>query len=181
MDEAKDVFGGSEVAPGDVPFEVEEVVEVGDLSDVKEESRPLVPPTKNVKVTIRRATRQSSKGKEGVPPGEYKWLNLGVQIVDGIDEEGKYKGAYINTDNICFYANPEYYPKAHGEHKSLFFGKLADLQRATDTVGQAISDQYTTDITGKSVLCNIVQSKDMNGEPMSVAKMLRVLPIDQQV
>lgn len=164
-------------------FTVVERTEIGDLSDVKEEGRPLIPPTKNVKVQIKRVSVRANKDGSANPAGSYRWFNLGLQVVDGVDINGelRYKGAYLNTDNMCYYADKQYYPKSAGEQKGLFFGKLADLQRATNTVGMAIDDDFIEAITDKLVLCNIEQTKGRDDNKVNVARFLKALPVSQQV
>jgi hypothetical protein len=164
-------------------FGVMDEVDVGDLGDIKEEGRPLVPPTKDVKLIIKRVApgRSRMKEQEGIPEGSYRWLNIGFQLVDGI-AEGKFKNMYVNSDMICYYADPAYYPKSTGEHKGLFFGKLADLQKATGTVGNKINDTFIADITNKIVLGNIEQQKNnKSGELENVVRFLRVLPANMSV
>ena len=164
-------------------FTILEAVEVGNLGDIKEEGRPLIPPTKDVKLIIKRVSPGSSKAKEeeGIPEGSYRWLNVGFQLVDGI-AEGKFKNMYVNSDMICYFADPSYYPKSLGEHKGLFFGKLADLQKATGTIGQRIDDSFITSIVNKIVLGNIEQVKGKkSGELENVVRFLKTLPIEMSV
>lgn len=61
-----------------VPFEVTEQIEVGDLSDVKEQ-RQLTPVASKVKVRIAKASVQETKDKD------IKSLKLELRIVDGIE------------------------------------------------------------------------------------------------
>lgn len=153
-------------------FEVMEAVDVGDLSQVKE-SKPLVPPTKNVRVQIKRATPRSNEGKT------YRWISLGLQIVDGINAEGKYKGMYVNTDNILYFADAVKYPKLQDKK---FLASLASLQRATGTLGSKIDDSFIEAIKDKQVLCDIRQKyDDYRGEDINFACFLKELPLEQQV
>ena len=66
-----------------------EPVNVGDLSDVQEQ-KLLIPATKNVKLLIKVADMRTPKDHN-----DYRWINLQLQLVDGIDESGKYKGKVV--------------------------------------------------------------------------------------
>ena len=79
----------------DVPFEVTEAVDIGDLSDLKED-RAIVPPTANVLFRISKASMRKSLVDNQQPESEenpcvLKSLSLEVRLEEGIDEEGKYK------------------------------------------------------------------------------------------
>jgi hypothetical protein len=78
-----------------------EPMDVGDLSDVKEE-RQVIPNTKNVKLQIIKAENQINKA------GTFRQINLQCKIVDGIDEQGKYKNKIIFT-RVTYYADPNAY------------------------------------------------------------------------
>ena len=146
-----------------------EEVDVGDLSDVKD-TPPLIPPTKNVKLIIKRISpRQSEDAK-------WRWINLGLQLVDGIGEEGKYKNMYVNSKNIAYYADKEQYPNGFRQ------GPLAELQRATNTIGSKINNDWIDAIRDTIILAEIKQEEDKyRGEIVNVARYFKPVPEDQLV
>ena len=166
----------------DSGFSVIEEQEIGDLSQVAE-SAPVMPPTSNVRLKIKKVQVKESKEnkEEERPAGQYKWLSLGLQLVDGLGEEGKWKNAYVWSENLCYYANPEYYPKSVNEQKSLFFGGFGSLQRATGIKTTKMNDQFVADIQDKIILGNILQSKGQDGELRNVVKGFKAVPADSEV
>jgi len=78
-----------------------EPVDVGDLSSVREE-RSVIPATKGVKVKIATAENQIN------PANTYRQFSLRLNLVDGIGEEGKWKGKPLFT-HVCYYADPTIY------------------------------------------------------------------------
>ena len=84
-------------------FDVVDELEIGDLSDVKEEKQ-LIPPTTNVKLQIRKAS--AGQNSEGT----YRWIKLQLNLLEGIDAGGKYKNKAVFS-NVCYYADPAQYTK----------------------------------------------------------------------
>ncbi len=80
-----------------------EPVEIGNLEDIKEE-RTVIPATKRVKFRIVKAENRTNEDNT------YRSVNLQLRIVDGIDEEGKYKGKMLFS-RVCYYADPNAYTK----------------------------------------------------------------------
>ena len=151
-------------------FQVVEEVDVGDLTNVKE-AKPLIPPTNNVVVQIKRVTPRASKDNA------WRWLNLGCKLVGGVGPDKKWAGSYVNTENIPYYADPEKYPDMKTDKG--YLGRLGDLQRATGTLGSKVNDEFITALKDKFVVCNIVQINDeYRNEIVNVAKRFRALPAD---
>ena len=122
-------------------FDVIEPVEVGSLEDVKEE-RPLMPPTRNVKLIIKKVDTLKSQD------GKWKGLRLHMQIVDGITvgEDVKYKGSYIRSEAISYYADPEKYNKEFFK-KRQHLVNLKQLMKATGINSGIINDEFVTELT----------------------------------
>ena len=156
-------------------FPVLDEVDVGNLDGIKEE-RPLVPPAKDVKLQIKRVNARSNETRT------WRWLSVGLQLVDGVKvgEDIKYKGMYVNTDNMCYFADLEAYPEVTKDKR--YLGKLADLQRATGTVGLPINDKFLEILQDKIVLGTIRQKFDeYQGEKVNVVGYLKPLPTDMLV
>ena len=156
-------------------FQIVDEVDIGNVDDVKEE-RPLVPPAKDVKLQIKRVNARKNE------QGTWRWLSVGLQLVDGVKvgEDMKYKGMYVNTDNMCYYADPLTYPEVVKDKR--YLGKLADLQRATGTVGMKINDEFLNTLQDKIVLGTIRQKFDeYQGEKVNVVGYLKPLGVEQLV
>lgn len=96
-----------EVEQDNVPFEVNEPVEVGDLSDVQQQ---ILPVCQNVKGVIKKASLAASKS------GDLKFIKLELQLVDGIpttndDGEIEYrfrgKTVFPGMMETLIWANPD--------------------------------------------------------------------------
>jgi len=134
-------------------FNVQEDVVVDDLTNVQEEKQ-LVPPAKKVKLLVKKAEIKASKDNA------YRWINLQLQIVDGIDEAGSYKNKVV-FGKICFYADMAVY----GE-KDFFKKKqhLIGLKQFITAIGAdlahiTINDSFLTSIVNQMVLADITQTK----------------------
>ena len=133
-------------------FEVVDEIEVGDLSDVKEE-RNLLPPVKGVKLRIRKVTNQVN------PAGTYRQLNMSLALEDGFDVNGtiKYKGMVVWA-RITYFADPSAY-------NSDYFKKqqhLVELKKLALTLGIdiksiKINDAFFESLTNKLVTGDISQ------------------------
>ena len=156
-------------------FQIVDEVDIGNVDDVREE-RPLVPPAKDVKLQIKRVSARSNETRT------WRWLSVGLQLVDGVKvgEDMKYKGMYVNTDNMCYYADPEAYPEVTKDKR--YLGKLADLQRATGMVGLPINDKFLEILQDKIVLGTIRQKFDeYQGEKVNVVGYLKPLTTEMLV
>lgn len=147
-------------------FDVNDEIEVGDLSNVKEQ-RLLIPPTQNVLLEI------TKSGLEAFKEGAYKNISMTLKIVDGIEsqiatEEGfetttKYKNARLFA-RVCCYADPEIYTKDFFKNKQ----HLMELKRLMVACGRDITttkvnDGLFVDMIGMQVMGNIGIEKGTDG------------------
>lgn len=157
-------------------FNVNEEVVVGDLTEVKEEKQ-LVPPAKKVKLQIKKAEIQTSKDNA------YRWLNLQLQIVDGIDTTGGYKGKVV-FGKVCFYADmAKYGEKAFFQKKQHLIGLKQLLEAVSaDLASVKIGDEFLQSLTGKQILADISQTKGNDDfGPDNEVKNYRELPAEAMV
>ena len=133
-------------------IEIVDEVEVGDLSDVKEE-RTILPPTKMVKLRIRKATVLENKDKT------YRQINASLALEDGIEVAGevKYKGMVVWA-KVCYFADPSVYTKDFFK-KSQHLVELKKLATALgiDVKGIKVNDEFLAELEGKVVLADIRQ------------------------
>ena len=113
-----------------------EPVEIGSLDDVKEQ-RTVIPATKNVRMRIKKAEVQINKDNT------YRSINLQLQIVNGIDAEGKYKGKVV-FGKVCYYADPNTYTKDFFKQKQHLV-ELKKLIKATGIEYQGVVDGHFID------------------------------------
>ena len=137
---------------------------VVDLTDVKE-IKQLIPASKGVVMKISKASLEANDA------GVWKWVKLNLTIVNGIDEEGKYKNTHL-FQNVCYFADPKKYT-AEGYKSRDYFLKnqhLVPLKYLVNAVGLELkglpmNDEFIDNIVGKTVLADISQSPvKMNGE-----------------
>lgn len=143
-----------------------EDVEIGDLTDVKEE-KSLIPPTSGVKLVIKSAKNRSNES------GSWRSVALQLKIVDGIDEEGKYRNMSFFTD-VPYYADKGTY-----DFNKPFFAKkqyLVQLRHLLSACGFDIATTKVTeglmaDLTVKEVVANIIIEKGTDGyDDKNIAK-----------
>jgi len=134
-------------------FNVVDEVVIEDLTDVKEEKQ-LIPPSREVKLLVKKAEVKASKDNN------YRWVNAQLQLVDGVDAEGKYKGKVV-FGKICYYANMEMYGAKDYFKKKQHLVNLRQFAEAVgmDLAGLKINYQFIQDITGKMVVADILQTK----------------------
>ena len=157
-------------------FNVNEEVVVGDLTDVKEEKQ-LVPPAKRVKLGIKKADIQASKDNA------YRWLNLQLQIVDGLDTEGAYKGKVV-FGKVCFFADMAKYGEKDYFKKKQHLVNLKQLLEAVsaDLASVKIGDEFLQTLVGKVVLADITQTKGNDDfGPDNEVRNYRELPAEAMV
>lgn len=142
-----------------------EPVNVGDLSDVQEQ-KLLIPATKNVKLLIKDADMRTPKDHN-----DYRWINLQLQLVDGIDEAGKYKGKVV-FGMVAYYANPAVYTKDFFTSKQHLVN-LKQLIAATGIDG-SIDGHTPEKLKGKVVLADIWQKKDLTDNEVGRYKTLSI-------
>ena len=112
-----------------------EPVEIGSLSDVVEQ-RTVVPATRGVKMKIRKAENMISKDNT------YRQISMQLQIVQGIGDEGKYRGKVV-FGRVCYYADPNKYTKDFFKNKQHLV-QLKYLGKATG-IDMCGVDGYTLD------------------------------------
>ena len=134
-------------------FSVAEEVEVGNLNEVKEEKQ-LVPPAKRVKLLIKKATLASSKDNA------YRWVNMQLQIVEGVDMEGAYKGKVV-FGKVCYFADmAKYGEKDFFKKKQHLIGlKGLLVALSVDLADVKMNDAFVVGITGQTILGDITQTK----------------------
>ena len=134
-------------------FSVNEEVVIEDLTQVKEE-KSLVPAAKRVKLLVKKAECQASKD------GAYKWLNLQLGIVDGLDSEGAYKGKVV-FGKVCYFADMDKYGGKDYFKKKQHLVQLRYLLEAigADLATVKINDEFLVGITNQYVLADIMQTK----------------------
>ena len=157
-------------------FSVVEEVEIGDLTNVKEEKQ-LVPAAKKVKLRIKKAESQASKDNA------YRWVNLQLQIVDGIDSEGAYKGKVV-FGKVCYYADMAKYGEKDFFKKKQHLIQLRYLLEALglDLATVKINDAFMQGVTNQIVLADITQTKgDEEYGPDNEVKNFRSVPAESMV
>lgn len=157
-------------------FSVNEDVVVGDLTEVKEEKQ-LVPPAKRVKLQVKKANIQTSKDNA------YRWLNLQLQIVDGIDTTGSYKGKVV-FGKVCFFADmAKYGEKDYFKKKQHLIGLKQLLEAVSaDLASVKIGDEFLQTLVGQMVLADITQTKGNDDfGPDNEVKNYRELPASDMV
>lgn len=140
----------------DSGFEVVEEVNIGSLSELKEE-RSIIPPSKNVKLRIRKATNLQNED------GSYRMINLSLAIEDGIlmpDGSKKFKGMVV-WGKVTYFADPKKYTKD-------FFLKrqhLTELKKFVLAIGGdiasiKINDEFLRSLENQVVVADIRQKMD---------------------
>ena len=165
-----------------------EPVEIDDLNDVKEEKQT-IPAAKGVKLRIDKVEFNEKLTEDRV--SIYRWLKLNFRVVEGIDEEGKYKNKVVfGRDGVCYYADPVHYTKDFFKNRQHLVN-LKYLLGATDLVGTPIDGHLQEKLEGKMVIGNIVQVKNNYTTSTGVEvnelvndvniKSLKAVPADSEV
>jgi len=138
--------------PGLPKFDVMEEVEIGDLSNVKEE-KDLLPPTQDVVFVIKRAKIKANDDNT------YRQIGLQLNIENGIQvgDELKWKNKPMFQD-VCYYADANKYTKD-------FFKKrqhLVALTQLCSALGEDLKNVRLTDgflmsLGGKRIKGTITQ------------------------
>jgi hypothetical protein len=157
-------------------FSVCEEVVIGDLTQVKEEKQ-LVPAAKRVKMRVKKAESQASKDNA------YRWINLQLQIVDGVDDAGAYKGKVV-FGKVCYYADMAKYGEKEFFKKKQHLIQLRYLLEALglDLATVKINDAFMQGIANQIVLADITQTKgDEEYGPDNEVKNFRAVPAESMV
>jgi len=136
------------------------------LADVKDESS-LIPASKNVKLLIKNVEVRETKKDGSI--SDWRTLNIQLQLVDGIDENGKYKNSNV-FGSVVYYVNPEAINSkgvAHGS-QDYYKRRFSDLKMFVKAIGDDLSavkldmeslTEYANALSvgavGKSVIANI--------------------------
>ena len=159
-------------------FNVQEPLDVQDLSDVKEEKN-LTPVTKNLKVRVAKAGLMSNENKEQNKVANIKSLKLELRIVDGIatvdTESGETIMKYVNKPlftglmDVIVWADLTV-PHAKGgtradqdwwKKKQHLVG-LSQFCKALELplTGLKITDEFFAELIGKELLIDIQHEKE---------------------
>ena len=165
-----------------------EPVNIENLEDIREEKQT-IPATKSVKLRIDKVEFNEKLTDDKV--SVYRWLKLNYRVVEGIDEEGKYKNKVVFArSSICYYADPIHYTKDFFKTRQ----HLVDLKyllTATGLIGTPIDGHLPEVMEGEMVIGDIVQVKNSyttkGGDEVNElvndvsTKSLRAVPIDSEV
>ena len=137
----------------DNAFDVVDEVLVGDLTEVKEEKQ-LIPPAKGVKLLVKKVESKASEDNT------YRWLNLHLQLVEGIGGEGAYRNKVV-FGKVCYYADMEKYGGKEFFKKKQHLIQLKNLLKAVsaDLATVKINDAFLNGLVGQYVLGDITQTK----------------------
>lgn len=129
-----------------------EPVEIGNLEEVKEQ-RTLIPATKNVRFKIKKAENFVSKDNT------FRMINLQLQLVDGIDEEGKYKNKVMFV-RVTYSADPNKYNTDFFRNKQHLV-QLKYLLRAVGCTSSVVDGHLLDElVNSQPILADIVVKKD---------------------
>lgn len=139
-----------------VPFEVTEEVQVGDLTTVQTE---ILPACQNLRVKIQKANVKTSKDKT------LKSLNVQMQIVDGIQvgEELRFKGKVLFTGfmDVCIWADPETKDSQWYKSKQHLLGFKQFCQALDiDLANVKINDEFLQNLKARELLISIVHEEE---------------------
>jgi len=149
-------------------FDVTEPVDVGDLST--QQGNDVIEPAKRVRFEIRKVAVRPYQ-KDGEASWRKKFLALDLVIVDGVNDEGKYKGKHMFQD-LLLVANTRDYPELDTENykkKARFDTKVFLKAMGFDPAAPPkINDDFLIGLTGREVFGDItrreIQSPPAEGQ-----------------
>lgn len=154
----------------DSGFSVTDEVDVGDLST--QQGNDVIDPAKRVRFEIRKATVRPYQ-KQGESLWRKKFLALDLVIVDGVDNEGKYKGKHMFQD-LLLVANTSDYPELDTDNyrnKARFDTKVFLKAMGYDPAKPPrINDDLLIALTGREVLADITRREIQNPPPEGQTK-----------
>jgi len=153
-------------------FQEMESVEIGDLSQV-EEQKMVIPATKGVKLLIKKAENSVNEANT------YRQISLQLQIVDGIDEEGKYKNKVLFS-RVCYYADPNAYTKDFFKSRQHLV-QLKNLMKAVESESQVIDAEFLSGLEGLLIKGDITTKKDKEGNLDNEVRNFKTLDISEIV
>src|SRR5689334_5013271 len=143
-------------------FDITDEVDVGDLST--QQGNDVIEPAKRVRFEIRKAAVRPYQ-KDGEASWRKKFLALDLVIVDGVNEEGKYKGKHMFQD-LLLVANTRDYPELDTENyktKARFDTKVFLKAMGFDPAAPPkINDDFLIGLTGREVLADITRREIQN-------------------
>jgi len=143
-------------------FDVTDEVDVGDLST--QQGNDVIEPAKRVRFEIRKAAVRPYQ-KDGEGSWRKKFLALDLVIVDGVNDEGKYKGKHMFQD-LLLVANTRDYPELDTENyktKARFDTKVFLKAMGFDPAAPPrINDDFLIGLTGREVLADITRREIQN-------------------
>lgn len=152
-----------------VPFDVVNEIEVGDLTEVRQEMLPIA---QNVKVRIDKAAVKTSENKD------LKSLSLELAIVDGIlvGDEMKFMNKKVFTGfmDLCVWASPLKDSNWYKTKQHLLGFKQFCQALEIDLTNVKINDEFCASLLGRELLINIIHEEetvldandlDLNGKP----------------
>lgn len=138
-------------------FDVTDEVDVGDLST--QQGNDVIEPAKRVRFEIRKAAVRPYQ-KDGEASWRKKFLALDLAVVDGVNEEGKYKGKHMFQD-LLLVANTSDYPELDTENyktKARFDTKVFLKAMGFDPAAPPkINDNFLIELTGREVFADITR------------------------
>lgn len=147
---------------GDSGFDVTDEVDVGDLST--QQGNDVIDPAKKVRFEIRKVSVRPYL-KTGETEWRKKFLALDLVIVDGVNEEGKYKGKHMFQD-LLLVANTSHYPELDTENyrtKGRFEMKVFLKAMGYDPAKPPkINDDFLVGLTGREVYGDITRREIQN-------------------
>lgn len=147
---------------GDSGFDVMDEVDVGDLST--QQGNDVIDPAKKVRFEIRKVSVRPYL-KTGETEWRKKFLALDLVIVDGVNEEGKYKGKHMFQD-LLLVANTSHYPELDTENyrtKGRFEMKVFLKAMGYDPAKPPkINDDFLVSLNGREVFADITRREIQN-------------------
>lgn len=147
----------------EVPFEVLEPIEIGDLSD--QEGGDLIEAQRNVRVSIKGCTVKSKKTKEG----EFTMTQLDPTFIvgpTGVDGNGKYKGKhFFGWKNLAFPGlllsfNKDRYTSEWWNKQARYGLKQFLLALGYDPKQPpVVNDEFLQSLKGKELTCDVTKEE----------------------
>lgn len=145
---------GDETSTG---FDVTDEVDVGDLS--AQQGNDVIEPAKRVRFEIRKASVRPYI-KSGESTWRKKFLAFDLVIVDGVNEEGKYKGKHMFED-LLLVANVNEFPDLNTDNyktKARFDFKVFLKAMGFDPAAPPrINDDFLVSLNGREVFADITR------------------------
>lgn len=138
---------------GDMPFDVMDGLEIGDLSD--QTGQEVMEPAQRVGFSIKKAMLDTAESKE---TGDKLRINLVVDAVigpSGVDGEGRYANKH-RFERVLVWFNPEVYTSEWWKKQARF--PLKQLLKALDydpSNPPKLDDEFLTGLIGREFVADI--------------------------